>query len=167
MDVGGESDSRRTLARLVREEAHAVDPEPLGELLQLAARAPKPMIDDREIVEVAKVRRRADQLVEVLGVADVARVHDHEAAVEPGVARPLVLLRLRRDRASVSTQFGITLTRSGGAPFPQPLAHRLPDRHDAVRPPEVEADERRSSPTTSGFVEPPELVRDLGEDVLG
>ena len=112
------------------------------------------------------MRRRDDQLVEVLGVPDVARVHDHEAAVEPGVARPLVLLGLRCDRRGVDPVRDHDHTLGRRALCDQPLAHPLSDRHDRVRSTQVEADEGSERRDHQWVRQPPELGRDLGEDVL-
>jgi hypothetical protein len=71
---------------------------------------------DDEVVEVTQERRRAHERVEILRMPDVAGVHDDEAVGQPLLARPLVVLR-RGVIALVSTQFGITTTRSGRAPF--------------------------------------------------
>ena len=129
------------LPRLVAHEAHLLDLEQPRELLQLVA--PRAAADqhDPQVVEVAQERRRADQRVEVLRVADVAGVHDDELVDE------LVLARPRRCRAgaarasSMSTQFGITTIRSPSRALRlEPLAHRLADRDDAVGALEVEAD---------------------------
>ena len=96
---------------------------------------------------------------------DVAGVHDDEPAVEPG--------RRATTRspfgcgviATVSTQFGITITRSGGAPFAISRSRiRSPIATTSVRPPEVEADERTgAAATTSGFVSRPSSVAISGK----
>ena len=142
VDVGSGERLAEAFARLVFEEAHPIRPELLRQLLQLAAAGAEADDRDRQLVEVAKVRRRDDQLVEVLGVPDVPRVHDHEAAVEPGIARPLVLLGLRRDRRGVDPVRNHDHALRRRALGDQPLAHPLPDRHDRVRSAQVEADER-------------------------
>ena len=70
-----------------------------------------------QVVEVAEERRRAHEGVEVLRVADVARVHDDERLVELLRRAPTSLSRGCGVIALVSTQFGITARRSGGVPF--------------------------------------------------
>ena len=166
MDVRGGERLAQPLARLVLEEAHSFGAELLRQLLQLTA--PRAEADDRhsEIVQIAKVRRRDDQRVEVLGMADVARVHDYEPAVEPGRARPFVALRTRRDRGGVDPVRDHDDALGRGSLGDQPLAHPFPDRHDRVRTPEVEADERAERPDDERVRQPPQLGRDLGEDVL-
>ena len=80
---------RERLARLVREEADAVGAELARERLELGAAHAVADDRDRDVVEH---RRRADQRVEVLRVADVPGVHDDEAVVEAVPPRPLVAL---------------------------------------------------------------------------
>ena len=63
-----------------RQERDRVDLEPLRERRRSSAcRAPKPTITTARSSRSRDERRRADQVVEVLRVADVARVHDDEA----------------------------------------------------------------------------------------
>ena len=89
MEVGARQRERKPLARLVREEAHRLlDLEPLGERDHLGVPGAEAGDDDAQVVEVAQERRGADEAVEILRVADVARVHDDERVDEPVLASP-------------------------------------------------------------------------------
>ena len=149
------------------QEAHrVVDLEALGERDHLGVAGAEARDHDPEVVAVAEEGRRADEAVEVLRVPDVPGVHDDEARHE--VVLPAhSLSRGCGVIARVSTQFGITRSRSGGAPFAsQPLAHRLADGDDPVGAPQVGADEPAEHADDGGVAEPVELGRDLREDVL-
>ena len=125
-----------------------------------AWRAPKPTIGDREVVEVAQERCRADEVVEVLRVADVARVHDDEPVDEPLFARPGRCHAAPATIAVVSTQFGITVIRSGARPLRhEPLAHPLADRDDVVGALEVVADQPPQDADEHRVRQPSELGR--------
>ena len=121
---------------------------------------------DAQVVEVAEERRGADERVEVLRVTDVAGVHDDEAVVEVVLARPLVVARLRRDRGRVDPVRDHREPLGGRPLLLEPLAassrrSRRPGRRGGGR-----ADERASRRDRDRVLEPPELDRDLGEDVL-
>ena len=82
-------------------------------------------------------------------------------------SRAQSLSRARGVNASTSTQFGITTTLPGSrALLGEPRAHRLADRDDAVGALEVEADRVAQRCDDDRVVEPLQLDRDLGEDVL-
>ena len=85
------------LARLVGQE-HDLDLEPLGERDEICMAGARADHDAAEIVEVAQERQRARQCLEILRVADVARVHHDEAADEVVLLRPGVVARSRRER---------------------------------------------------------------------
>ena len=74
------------------------------------------MIMIREVIEVAQEGRGPHERVEVLCVPDVAGVHDDELPARPPLRAHALSFSCGESR-SVSTQFGITRTRSGGAPF--------------------------------------------------
>ena len=109
--------------------------------------------DDREVVEVAQVRRRVDQRVQVLGVADVAGVHDDEPADE---ARARAPSRCRSAAASAPSCRPSSGSRGSGrgsrALRGEPLLHRLADRDDAVGPAEVEARQHSEQADEQGFL---------------
>ena len=48
----------------------------------------------------------------------------------------------------------------------QPRAHRVADRDDSIRPLEIEADRTAKRADERAIVEPSELDRHLGEDIL-
>ena len=129
-------------------------------------RAPKPAIDDADVRAVAEERRRADEAVEVLRVTHVARVHDDEAADEPVALRPLVVARLRRDRARVDPVRDHAQALRRRALRLEPLPHRLADRDDAVGAAQVGTDEPAQDADHGGVPQPVELGRDLRKDVL-
>ena len=84
MDVGARERERQPVALLVREEAHHVlDVEPAGQLDHLGVPGAEACDHDPDVVAVAEERRRTHEAVEVLRVADVARVHDDEPRHEP------------------------------------------------------------------------------------
>ena len=75
-------------------------------------------------------------------------------------------LRLRHSRF-VSTQFGITRIRSGGAPFSSSRWRIVsPIATMPVRASQIEADEPAQQADDDRVLEPLELDGDLGEDVL-
>ena len=119
------------------------------------------------VVEIAQERRGADERLDVLGVADVARVHDDEAVVEPLLAGPVVRRRLRRDPAGVDPVLDHAHALGRRSLLLQALAHRLADRHDPVCPAEVGLDHQPQEADEERILEPLQLDGDLGEDVLG
>ena len=56
--------------------------------------------------------------------------------------------------------------RSGGVPFDESAAHRLPDRDDALGALQVEAHEQPQDADQRTALQPAQLDGDLGEDVL-
>jgi len=79
--------------------------------------------------------------VEVLGVTDVARVHDDEAVVQALAPAPLVVPRLRRDLGRVNPVRDHQHPLRPDSFRQQPLPHAVTDRDDHVGTLEVEADE--------------------------
>src|SRR5438105_3167770 len=132
VQVRGGERGRKRLARLVVEEAHGVRLQPLGELDELGA--PRSSADDhhRKVFEVAEERRRADENVEVLRVADVARVHHDELVDEPVLASPFVLPWLRNDGRGVDPVGDDRDPLRLRSLLLQPPPHSLSDRDDAV-----------------------------------
>ena len=122
--------------------------------------------DDPQVVAVAEERRRADEAVEILRVADVAGVHDDEAADEIVLRGPLVVARLRRDRAGVDPVRDHAQPLRRRALGLESLAHRLADRDDPVGAAQVGADEASQDADDRRVAEAVELRRDLREDVL-
>ena len=99
-------------------------------------------------------------------MAHVPGVHDDELRDEVVLLRPLVVARLRRDRARVDPVRDHAKP-SGRRPLRlQAQPHRLPDRDDAVRAAEVRGDERPQHADHCRIPETVELGRDLREDVL-
>ena len=97
VDVRARERERQALALLVREEAHGLlDLEPLRERDHLGVARAEAGDHDPQVVAVAQERRRADEAVEILRVADVARVHDDEPPDE------VVLLAPTRCRAAAA-----------------------------------------------------------------
>ena len=166
MDVGGRERLRQQLARLVRQEPHLVGLEPLGERDELGVAGAEADDHDREVVEVAQERRGADELVEVLRVADVAGVHDDEACRRARCSATTRCRAASGRQRGVSTQFGITLDALGARAL-------LVSRRCIVSPIATtrsarstqSAEQRRTSLSTAGS-RAAELDRDLGEDVL-
>ena len=101
MEVGARERFREHLARLIGEEPDARDFEPLGKVDSRGMAGARADHDDVQIVQVAKERSRAHERLDVLGMADVARVHDHEACIETVLARPAVVPGLRGDAVGV------------------------------------------------------------------
>jgi hypothetical protein len=122
--------------------------------------------DDADVLAVAQKGRRADEAVEVLCVADVARVHHDEPRREPVPFRPRVVAALWRDRTRVHPVRDHPQTLGGRALRLEPLAHGLADRDDAVGAAQVRADEPAQHADDRRVAEPVELGGDLGEDVL-
>ena len=89
MEVRSRERLREHLSRLVGEEAnrarHLETPRERG---QLAVPRAEARDHDAEPLEVAEEGRGADEAVEVLGVADVPRVHDDECVRQPVLAGP-------------------------------------------------------------------------------
>ena len=88
VDVRARERLRERLARLVGEELDGVDLEQLREGDELLVPRAEADDQDPQVVEVAQERGRADEAVEVLRVADVARVHDDEPARRAGACAP-------------------------------------------------------------------------------
>ena len=97
---------------------------------------------------------------------DVARVHDDERVDELVLARPVVVARARRQRVDVDPVRDHDHVARVRALLGEPRPHRLADRDDAVRALEVEPDRVAQSSDDDGVVQPLQLDRDLGEDVL-
>ena len=155
-----ESDSGSALALLVREEAHGlVDLEPLRERDHLGVPCAEAAMTIREVARVAQERRGADEAVEILRVTDVARVHDDERGRRGRAARAHSLSRGCGVIARVSTQFGITRSRSGGAPFASRRSRIVsPIATIAVGAPQVGADEPAQHADDGRVAEPVELA---------
>ena len=100
-------------------------------------------------------------------MTDVARVHDDELPGQPVEPRPLVVRGLRRDRLRVHPVRNHPDAIGRSALRLQPAAHRVADRDDAIGALEVKADQLAQRRHEQAVVEPPQLGRDLGEDVLG
>ena len=79
---------RQHRALLIREEAHVRRPGPGGELDGRGVARSEAHDHDHEAVEVLQRGCRLHERPEVLGVPDVAGVHDDEAAVEPVLLGP-------------------------------------------------------------------------------
>ena len=79
---------------------------------------------------------------------------------------PLVVARLRRDRAGVDPVRDHAQALRRRSLRLEPLPHRLADRDDAVGAAEIGADEPAQDADHRGIPQPVELGRDLGEDVL-
>jgi hypothetical protein len=146
--------------------AAAICADPIAQGLNLCA--PRPEADDRhpEIVEVAQQGRGREEDVEVRRVPDVAGVHHGEQAREPVIPNPTVVASLRRDRLGVDPvrdHADLIWRRSLGD---QALAHPVADRDDVVGPLQVVRDELAQGADEPLVREPPELRRDLREDVL-
>ena len=125
-----DSDCGEHLARLVVEEAHAGRPRAARRARRARRGARRvPMIDDPQVVEIAKERRRANQRVEILRVADVAGVHDDEAC--------------RRARARATTRCRCGCGRESRRVDPV-RDHDDPLRRRALRPRAARASSRRS-----------------------
>ena len=122
--------------------------------------------EDREVIEVAQEARGAYERVEILGVSDVARVHDHELALNAALVRPPVLPLLRRKPRGVDPVGNHAHAFRRRAFFLESLPHRVSDGDDAVGPAKVERNERAQQPHHDGILEPLELDGDLREDVL-
>ena len=123
--------------------------------------------DEVQIVQVAEKRARSDQRLHVLGVADVARVHDDEALVQTISARPDVVPRLRGDAIRVDPVLDHAHAIGSRALLLQSAPHRLPDRDDPVCTPQVGLDHEPQQADQERVLEALELDCDLGEDILG
>ena len=122
---------------------------------------------DLEPVEVSQQNGGAYQRLEILCVADVARVHDDEAVDEVVGLRAQALSRGCGVISSGSTQFGITTIRSARCALrDEPGAHRLADRDDAVGPPQVRAHDPPERSDRHWIRESPELLCRFREHVL-
>ena len=120
-----------------------------------------------KFVEIAEKRRRAHERLEVLGVADVARVHDDEVPRQAVVPRPRVVERLRRDRLGVDPVRDHANPIGRRAFLLEPLPHRVADRDHAVGAAQVEPDHLAQRRHEQAVVEAAELRGDLREHVLG
>ena len=122
--------------------------------------------DDAEVVAVAKEGRGAHEAVEILRVPDVARMHDDEAIDEVVPCGPLVVARLRRDRARVDPVRNDAQPLGRSALCFEPLPHGLPDRDDPVSASKIRTHEATQNADHRRVAEPIELGRDLREHVL-
>src|SRR5207253_565418 len=166
MDMRCRDRLRQRLARLVAETVHATGLQHLGERLDVLEPRTRADGDDREILQIAKERRGADENVEVLRVSDVARVHDDEAAGKPVLERPRIFVRLRMNRVAVDPvryHFDAAGARTLRL---EPAAHRVADRDDAVGAPQVEADQLPQQLDQRLALEPLHLDGHLREHVL-
>ena len=167
MHVRARQRERQARSLLVREKANGLgDLEALRERDHLTVPSAEACDHDPQVVSVAKERRSAHEAVEILRVPDVARVHDDEPADEAVLPRPLVVPRLRRDRAGVDPVRDHAEPLGRSALGLEPLAHRLADRDDPVGAPQVGADEASQDADHGRIAEPVELRRDLREHVL-
>ena len=165
--MGARERVREHLARLVGKEPDTRDLEPLGKRHGVRLPGAPADDDDAKIFEVAKKRSRAHECLDVLSMADVAGVHDHETRIETVFARPTVQARLRCDAVGVDPVLDHAHAIRAGALLLEPATHRLADRDDAVGTPQVSVDHETQKAHQQGVLEALELDRDLGEDVLG
>ena len=162
-----ESESgRRSRFWYGRKRTSLRDLESLRELDHLAVPGAEAGDHDAEVVAIPQERRGSHEAVEILGVADVARVHHDEAPDEAVLLGPRVVARLRRDRAGVDPVRDHAQALGRGTLRLEPLPHRLADRDDPVRATEVGADEAAEDADHGRVPEPIELGRDLREHVL-
>ncbi len=167
MDVSAREREREALALLVRQEANRLgDLESLRERDHLAVPRAEAGDHDAEVVAVPQERRGAHEAVEILRMADVARMHDDEPPVEAVLLGPGVVARLRRDRACVDPVRDHAQALGRRTLGLEPLPHRLADRDDPVRATEVRADEPAEDSDHRRIPKSIELRRDLREDVL-
>jgi hypothetical protein len=167
VEVAGGERERKLLAWLVVEELHRPRHlETLRETRELAVPCAEPDHHDPEPLEVAEERRRPYERVEILGVPDVARVHDDELVAEPACRGPGVLPGLRLDLGRVDPVGDHLDPRLPRALVDEAELHRLADRHDPVGAPQVEPDELPERSEDERVLEPLDALRDLGEHVL-
>ena len=90
--------------------------------------------DDRhcQVVEIAEKRRRTDERVEILRMADVPEVHDDELVDEVVFTSPGVFSRLRRDALRVAPVRDHPHAARINALLDDSLLHRLADDDDPV-----------------------------------
>ena len=101
----------------------------------------EPDDQDGQIVEITQERGGANEVVQVLSVADVARMHNDEPIRQVLRPRPVVLTRAGHDCGSVDPVGNDRDPLGRGALCDEPLAHAVADRHDVVGPLEVEGDQ--------------------------
>ena len=165
MHVGARERLRQKLARLVRQEAHR-RLQALRQLHDARMAGTKARDHDLELVQIAQERRRTHERIEALRVPHVSGVHDHEAADQPVLARPLVVPRLRRENRRVDPVRNHANALRGRSLLDQPRSHGVADRDDPVGSPEVKPHEASKRADEKRVLEPLELDRDLREDVL-
>ena len=124
--------------------------------------------DDRDpqVVEVAEERGGADERIEVLGMADVAAVHDDELLVETKPFCPVVPADGGREPLRVDPVRDHAHPPGWSSLLLEPKAHRVSDRDYAVRATEIERNEPSKHAHHGTILEPLELYGDLREDVL-
>ena len=121
---------------------------------------------DHEIVEIPQERRGAHQRVEVLRVADVPGVHDHEPVCQARVLRPRIVLGERGQPRRIDPIRDHPHTVGRRALLLEPLAHRLPDRDEPVRAAQVDADEHAQQAHQRRVLQPLQLHCNLGKHIL-
>ena len=166
MNVGGGKRLGEHAARLVVEERHLVDLQQLRQRHELAVACAGSDDENREVVEVTQERRRANERVEVLRMADVPGVHDDELLVHALLSRPVVGFVTRRQPLGVDPVRDHLHTLGRCTFLLETPAHRVADRNDPVRAPEVERHERTKEPHHDGILEALQLNGDLRKDVL-
>ena len=99
-------------------------------------------------------------------MADVAGVHDDEAAREAVLARPVVLVRLGPDRVRVDPVLDHADAVGRDALLDEAPPHRLADRHHPVGPAEIEGDRGAERAEQEPVADAPDGDRRLREHVL-
>ena len=140
--------------------------EALSEPCHLAVAGAEADHHDPQRFEVAQERRCADERVEILRMADVARVHDDEPIVELVLGRPGVRARPGGQLGGVHPVRDHRDAIGGSAFLLEPLLHRVADRHDAVGAAQVERHEPAERTEDERLLEPLDTLGDLREHVL-
>ncbi len=99
-------------------------------------------------------------------MTDVAGMHDDELPGEPVLEGPVVLLRPRLEQRHVDPVRDHAYPLGRCALRLEPHPHRLADRDDPVRTPEIEGHRPAQRADHERVSQPPERARDLREDVL-